>query len=146
MNFMLKNFLFCVMLLSHFSLFADTAQIESLEKQRWEYIKDKKWDDLESMVAPYFQLGFYDGGRNKEQFLNLARSADLSDYKLSNFKITEGPGIAVVTYDVDVSETIGGKRISSKASRLSVWHNNKDKWQLAAHAILIPVPPSPEQK
>lgn len=143
---MLKQFLFCAMLLGHLSLFADPAQIESLEKQRWEYIKNHQWDDLDKMIAPYFQLAYFDGGRNKEQFMSLARSTGINDYKMSNFKVTEGPGIAVLSYDVNVAETIGGKRISSKASRLSVWQNTDNKWLLVAHAVLIPVPASDAEK
>ena len=33
----------------------------------------------------YFQVSFFDGARNKEQFMNLVKSIDISDYTLSDF-------------------------------------------------------------
>ena len=143
---MFKKFLFFVVLLAHVSLFADMSQGETLERQRWENIKNHNWKDLDNSIAPYFQMSFFDGARNKEQSMNLAKSTDISDYTLSNFVVTEGPGVAVVTYDITLSETIEGRRLSSKASRLSVWQNDNGKWQIIAHAILIPVPLAPPSK
>lgn len=139
---MFKKFLFSIVLLAHSSLFADTSQIESMEKQRWDYIKNHNWKDLENIVAPYFQVVYYDGAWNKEQFMNQIKLINISEYSFGNFKITEGPGIAIATYDINVSETIEGKRLSSRANRLSVWQNNGGKWQMIAHAVLIPVPSS----
>jgi hypothetical protein len=143
---MFIKFLFSVLLLAPLSVFADTSKIESLEKQRWEDIKTHNWKDVDSLVAPYFQAAFFDGVRNKEQFMTEVKVVDIGDYTLSNFKITEGPGVSVATYDIDVSETIEGKRIFSKATRLSVWQNTNGKWQLIAHANLIPVPSSSTSK
>ena len=60
--------------------------------------------------------------------------------------VTEGPGVAVVTYEITLSETIEGQRFTSKASRLSVWQNDNGKWQTIAHASLIPVAPVPSSK
>lgn len=138
----MKQILFSLVLLAHLSLFADTSEIESLERQRWQYIKSQNWKDLDAMIAPYFQASIFEGSRNKEQFMNRLKTINISDYTLDNFVITQGPGVAVATYDVTVSETISGKRISSKAGRLSVWQNANGKWLLIAHAILIPVPAS----
>ena len=143
---MFKFFLFSVVMLTHVSLFADISQGETLERQRWEYIKKHNWKDLDNLIAPYFQASFFDGARNKEQFMKLQKSLGISDYTLSNFVVTEGPSVAIVTYDITLSETIEGRRLTSKASRLSVWQNDNGKWQMIAHAILIPVPPSPPTK
>lgn len=142
---MLKKFLLSFMLLGNLTLFAVTSPIESLEKQRWEYIKTHNWTELDKMVAPYFQLAFFDGARSKEQFMIMAKTVNIQSYTFNNFKVTEGPGVAVITYDIAVSETVGGKRMSSNASRLSVWQNTNDKWLLIAHAILIPVPSAVEK-
>ncbi len=143
---MFKNFFFSALMLAHVSLFANVSEGETLERQRWEYIKQQNWKELEKLVAPYFQAALFDGNRNKEQYMNLAKTSQISDYTLSNFVVTEGPNLAVVTYDVTLSETIEGKRLTSKAIRLSVWQNNNGKWQLISHAVLIPVPPPPPSK
>lgn len=130
------------MLIAPLTLLADAAKFESMEKQRWEYVKNHNWKELENLTAPYYQEAFFDGARNKEQYLNQARSVNIGDYTLNNFQVTEGPGVGIVTYNIAVSETIGGKRITSNASRLTVWQNNDGKWQVIAHAVLIPVPSS----
>jgi len=60
--------------------------------------------------------------------------------------VTEGPGVMVVTYEIAVSEEIGGKSIAAKAVRLSVWQKNDKDWQWIAHSVLIPVPASEAKK
>ena len=143
---MYKKILFFVAMLAPLSLFADISKGESLERHRWELIKRHDWKALDDLTAPYFQLSLFDGTRNKEQAMNLALSSEISDYTLSDFVVTEGPGIIVVTYQINLSETIEGLRESSKANRLSIWQNNHGKWQNIALAILIPVPaPSPKK-
>ena len=136
---MLK-YLLALMLLLNISLFADVSQGENLERQMWGYIKDKKWKELDDRIAPYFQSALFTGALNKEKYLDHAKTLNASDYKLTNFVVTEGPGIIVVTYNVSVSETIEGKRLSANAARLSVWQNVKDDWKWVAHALLVPVP------
>jgi hypothetical protein len=137
---MLKNFLFAILVFTNFSLFAEQAQGEALEKEMWEYIKGQKWDELEKKIAPYFQAVEFDGAHSKEQYLIRAKKLNISDYKMNEFIVTEGPGLKVITYSVEVSETIEGKRITANAERLSVWQENNGNWQWIAHAILIPVP------
>jgi len=140
---MYKFALFALMLFTHISLLAaDVSQGETLERQYWEHIKNHKWKDFENKIAPYFQSATFDEIHNKEQTLNLAKTMNIGDYTLYNFKVTEGPGVLVVTYEIEVSETIDGRPIRSRANRLSVWQNNNNNWQLIAHAALIPVPPA----
>lgn len=137
---MVKKFFLSLLVFSQFSLWADSSEIESLEKKRWELIKNQNWKELENLIAPYFQSSYYAGTDNKEQALRRLESLKIGDYTLSNFRVTEGPDVAIVTYDIALSETIDDNRISSKAGRLSVWQKNQGKWQIIAHAILIPVP------
>jgi hypothetical protein len=139
---MIKKILFAVILLANLSLYAETSQGEILEKQVWQYIKDQKWDDLSKKMAPYFQSGYFDGTQNKEQYLKHLMTLKPSDYHMYNFHVTEGPALMVVAYNMGISETIEGKRISSDSVRLSVWQNNNGNWQWIAHAFLVPVPVS----
>ena len=135
---MLK-YLIILMLLVNLSLFADPSQGETLERQMWEYVKDKKWNELENRLAPYFQDAVFKGGRSREQFMTDVKKGDTSDYKITNFIVTEGPALMIVTYDISVSEILEGQSISSNASRLSVWQKVKDDWKWVAHAILVPL-------
>lgn len=140
-HLMLKMVLFTIALLSNFSLFAEVSQGETLERQMWEDIKGQKWKDLENKIAPYFQAALYEGVLNKDQYMIHAKALNIDDLILSNFVVTKGPGVTVVTYELATSETIEGKRLSSKAVRLSVWQKNNANWQWVAHALLIPVLP-----
>lgn len=137
---MFKKALFTVAMFAQMTLFADTSQGEVLEKQMWQYMSEKKWDALEQHIAPYFQVGLNEGTRSKAQYMIRAKLLNITDYTISNFHVTEGSGLFVVSYDLETSETIEGKRIASKAPRLSVWQNNNGTWQWVAHAVLIPVP------
>jgi hypothetical protein len=137
---MLKNILLALCVLAHTALFADTSQGEELETKMWNYIKDRKWDELANQVAPYFQSALFEGAENKEQFLNRVKVINIGNFVLSNFQVTEAPDVIIVTYDISVTETIRGQPIASKAVRLSVWQKNDNNWQWIAHAALIPVP------
>jgi hypothetical protein len=144
---MLKYVLLVSMLLTRLSLLAEVSQGELLEEQAWKLVKNHKWDDLDNIIAPYFQLALFDEILNKKQYLNHAKRLNISDYAFNDFKVTEGPGVLVVTYNVTVSETIEGTPITSKANRLSVWQKNNTNWQMIAHALLIPVlPPASSAK
>ena len=136
---MFKKLFFAASLLTQLSLFGDMSLAEQLETQIWQDIKEKKWDDMDKQLAPYFQLALFDGARTKAQYVNFAKALHLSDFTFSNFVVTEGPGVLIVTYDVTVSETISGMHLTSKAVRQSVWQKNGDKWQWIAHSILLPI-------
>lgn len=138
---MLKYAFFAFMLLTNLSLFAEVSQGETLERQLWENTKQHKWNDLANMIAPYFQLALFDEILDKEHYLSHVKTLNIGDFILNDFKVTEGPGVTIVAYDVTVSETIEGRPLASKANRLSVWQNNNNRWQLIAHSVLIPVPP-----
>jgi predicted RNA-binding protein with PUA-like domain len=140
---MIQYVLFTILLLTHLSLFAETSQGETLERQMWGYIEDKQWTSIENKIAPYFQATDFNEIFKKEQIMELIKGQNISDYKMSAFKVTEGPGVLIVTYKINVAEKIEGKSLSSNANRLSVWQKNGDTWQWIAHAVLIPVPADP---
>ena len=139
---MLKKVLPFIAILISLPFFANATQeeAETLERQMWEYIKNHNWEGLDSRIAPFFQAGQFDGFRNKEQYINRAKTLNLTDFTISDFTVTEGPETMIVTYNITAAETIGGKRLSTKAGRLSVWQRYHNNWQWIAHAILIPVP------
>ena len=139
-SLMLKYVVFALMLLTGISLFAAKLEGETLERQAWKkHIRNHQWDDLETLRS-YFQLVVLDVILNKEQYMNHVKTLNISNFVLDDFKVTEGPDIKVVTYDIAVSETIEGKSLTSKANRLTVWQKNNDNWQMIAHAVLIPLP------
>jgi hypothetical protein len=138
---MLKYAFFTLILFTQLPLSADVSQAEKLEKQNWEYIKNHKWEDLEKNIAPYFQYSQFDVNLNKEQYLNREKTLNVGDATFSDLKVTESPGFLIVTYNLQASETVEGRPLSTKAKRLTVWQENNKSWQMIAHAVFIPVPP-----
>lgn len=136
---MFQKSLIAFILMIHLSLVAEVSQGETLERQMWDYIKKRDWNEMGKRIAPYFQLVGLNKIRNREETLNQLKYLNANVFSLSNFKVTEGPGVFIVTYDAAVSEVLENDRFYSNASRISVWQNNNGNWQWAAHGILIPL-------
>jgi Domain of unknown function (DUF4440) len=142
---MLKGMIFIIITaVMPLSLFADNDDSlgQKLEEKIWADMKDHNWTAVSSQIAPYFQSVHEDGARNKAQEMKLIKNLNLGDYKLSEFKVTEGDDTIIVTYLIAVQETIDDKRLSTTpAVRLSVWQkNDDDTWQWIVHANLNPIP------
>jgi len=109
----------------------EMSEGEKLEMKMWKAVMDGDNAAIESMVAPGFQSVHEDGARDRAGELKLLEGLDPAEVKLSNFKVTEQGGVIIVTYDVSVSETIGGKKLPDTAPspRLSVWLETPFGWQ-----------------
>ncbi len=139
---MLKYALFASTLISQLALFADTSLGESLEREYWENTKKRNWKAIEDSTASCYQTVLVDEVLKKEQAINLLKKLNVTDYTISDFLVTESPGTIIVSYAIAVSESFEGRPAISKANRLSVWQKNDNKWQIIAHATLIPMVPS----
>lgn len=121
--------------------YADGSTGESLERQMWADIKSKNWTLVEQNIASDFQSIHTDGARDKVKEMILIKNLNVGAFTLSNFKVTEGPGIYIITYNVSANETVDNQRLPVKQTpRLSVWRNSNGKWQWSAHANLNPIP------
>ncbi len=113
---------------------------EKLVRQLFSDMKAKNTAALEKWLAPGFQSVHEDGARNREEEMKLLKGLNLSDYTLSNFKVTQNGRVLIVTYDFSGEETIGGKRLSKRpAHRLSIFLKTDSGWQWLAHANLNPM-------
>lgn len=119
---------------------AESPTGEELVKQFWAAVKADDIGQLDQLLANAFQSAHDDGARDKAQELDLAKKDDISDYTLSDFKVTQqGPAI-VVTYFGEVAETINDKRLpKKKAARITVFLKTGKGWQIIAHANLNPL-------
>jgi hypothetical protein len=138
---MFKNAILAMLLLLPVTLFAEISQGEVLETKFWQDIKDQKWSEVESRIAPYFQSVQPDGVHNKDQELAAIKNLNVTNFILSDVKTTGDKDILVVTYVITLAETLKEQRLVANAYRLSVWQNNNGNWQEIAHANLNPVPP-----
>ena len=120
--------------------FAEQADLVKLETEMWGLARDKKWKELEARLAPGFQSVNQRGILDLKGFMEASRKENLSDFNLSDFKITRTGPAAVVTYQADVAETIGGKRIpKQKAPRSSVWIKTNEGWKVILHTNCNPL-------
>ena len=141
--FVLVLFIFCFNAFA-FSEIVEEVNIDNIGKelvmQLWADMKANNWMELQKQIAPGFQSIHQDGSRDNQVQIELIKELNLSEYTLSNFKVTmEGP-VIIVTYQVNVEETIAGNLIQKKSSmRLSAWLKSGDSWKWIIHANLVPL-------
>lgn len=133
--------LFAILFAGQVALADDpTATGERLLRNFWSTLNS---DDAKAEAKLYgtaFQSVHQDGGRDAQQTLKFISHMKLSDYKLSDIKITaQGPAI-VATYFLTTAETLGGERLPSrKAARMTVFLKTDQGWKVIAHANLNPL-------
>lgn len=145
---MLLRVIFCLLLTGTFSLQAIPAQGEALEKEMWEAMKNKNWNLVELRLSSDFQSVHQDGARGRKEEIALIKDLKLNSPTLSEFHVTEGEGLYIITYKVQTGETIDGKKLSDTPTpRLSVWKKSEAGiWQWVAHANLNPIPVAEDVK
>ena len=141
--FVLVLFIFCF----NAFVFSETVEEVNIDRigkelvlQLWTDMKANNWMELQKQIAPGFQAIHQDGSRDNNAEIELIKGLNLSEYTLSNFKATmEGP-VIIVTYQVNVEETIAGNLIQKSSSmRLSAWLKSGDSWKWIIHANLVPL-------
>lgn len=137
---MIKNTLFALSIFAFSPLFAEVTG-EELENRFWQAVKDKKWSEVEKLQAPFFQSIEVTGVHDKIQEIQALSGLNVNSFTISDMKVTKEADICVVTYVIELAETIQGERIAVKAYRISVWQNFDGVWQLIAHANLNPAAP-----
>jgi len=144
-----KLFFIVLMFIFSFHLFAFSETVEDMDinsigkelvLQLWADMKANNWMELQKQIAPGFQSIHQDGARDNNAEIELIKGLNLSEYTLSNFKVTmEGP-VIIVTYQVNVEETIAGNLIQKRTSmRLSAWLKSGESWKWIIHANLNPL-------
>jgi hypothetical protein len=141
--FVLVLFIFC------FNAFAFSETVEEVNIDRigkelvlklWADMKANNWMELQKQIAPGFQAIHQDGSRDNNAEIELIKGLNLSEYTLSNFKVTMEGQVIIVTYQVNVEETIAGNLIQKRSSmRLSAWLKSGDDWKWIIHANLVPL-------
>ena len=111
---------------------------ERVVRQLWSDIRDKNWTAIEAMIAPGFQSLHQDGARDKAAEMELLKGLDLGRISLDDFKSSAAGPVLIVTYRMNIAETIGGKRLSRReAPRMSVFLKEEGRWLWIAHANLV---------
>jgi hypothetical protein len=113
---------------------SDKDAITAAEKNAWQSIKDKKFDAFQKMLAADFR-GVYASGINKaDQEVKDVKSIDFKSFTLGEMDVVFlDKDCAMVTYQVTIEGTEGGKDISGKAYAASFWKKEGNDWRIAFH-------------
>jgi hypothetical protein len=113
---------------------SDKDTITEAEKSAWQSIKDKKFDAFQKMLATDFR-GVYASGINKaDKEVADVRTLDFKSFTLGEMDVVFiDKGCAMVTYQVTIEGTEGGKDISGKAYAASFWKKEGNDWRIAFH-------------
>ena len=108
--------------------------IMAAEKDAWQNIKDKKFDLFQKMLATDFR-GVYASGINKaDKELTSVRTLDFKSFALGEMDVVFiDKDAAMVTYQVTIQGTEGGKDISGKANAASIWKKDGNDWRVVFH-------------
>jgi len=114
---------------------AEEPDFVKLENQMWTYARDKKWSELKAGLSTAYQSINEHGSIELKAALEALGEMNLSDFVLSDFKITRSGPVVVVSYYAQVAETIDGKRFQrDRAPRMSIWLQTDQGWVTIAHA------------
>ena len=118
------------------ALFAspDKDTLITAEKNAWQNIKDKKWDDFKKIFSADFR-GVYGSGINKlDKEMAEVKTLDLQSYTLGDMDVVFiDKDAALLTYSVTSQGTEDGKDISGKQNSASIWKKEGNDWRCVFH-------------
>ena len=112
----------------------DKETILQAEKNIWQLIKDKKFDDFQKHLVTDFR-GVYGSGISKRD----AEIADVKKLDLKSFALSDidlvmiNKDAALVTYTVAAEGTSEGKDIPPKMHAATVWKKEGSDWRVVFH-------------
>lgn len=112
----------------------DKDTLITAEKNAWQNIKDKKWDDFKKIFSADFR-GVYASGINKlDKEMTEVKTLDLKSYTLGDIDIVFiDKDAALLTYPVTFEGTVGGKDASGKMNAASIWKKEGNDWRCVFH-------------
>jgi hypothetical protein len=112
----------------------DKDALMTAEKNAWQNIKDKKWDDFKKIFSADFR-GVYGSGINKlDQEMTEVKTVELKSYTLGDIDVVMiDKDTAMLTYSVTIEATEGGKDASGKMNACSIWKKEGNDWRCVFH-------------
>lgn len=112
-----------------------TQEGTQLVQQLWTDMKNKDMAAIDKLIAVGFQSAHDDGiVRNRSQEISLIKGLHMGNYKLENFTVSQEGPVLIVTYTVQVAETIDNEHLdSSPALRMTIFLKTNKGWKWIAH-------------
>src|SRR6476661_6476556 len=104
----------------------DKDTLVAAEKNAWQNLKDKKWDDFKKVFSSDFTT--------MDQENAEVKTLDLKSFTLGDIDVVMiDKDAALLTYSAKVEGTEGGKDASGKMNVASVWKKEGNDWRLVYH-------------
>ena len=112
----------------------DKEAIAAAEKAAWQNLTDKKFDAFQKMLAADFRGVYAEGIHKADAEMAEVRTLDFKSFVLGELDVVFlAKDMAMVTYQVTIEGTVGGKDISGKANAASIWKKDGNDWHVVFH-------------
>jgi hypothetical protein len=112
----------------------DKDTLVTAEKNAWQQIKDKKWDDFKKIFSADFKGVYADGITSLDKEMTDVKKLDLKSYTLGDIGVVFiDKDAALLTYTATVEGTQDGKDASGKMNAASVWKKEGTDWRCVFH-------------
>jgi hypothetical protein len=119
------------------------ADIRAKETAAWEAVKKKDWDAFTKLMADDYIEVEDDGVHDKAASVQMVKDFDLSDYTLSDWKMTSIDANAVlITYSANVTAKFKGETVPAGPYReSSAYINRNGEWLAIYYQETLAEPP-----
>jgi ketosteroid isomerase-like protein len=112
----------------------DKDALITAEKNAWQNIKDKKWDDFKKVFSSDFRGVYADGINKLDKEMTDVKMLDVKSFTLGDIDVVMiDKDSALLTYSATVEGTEDGKDASGKMNAASVWKKEGNDWRLIYH-------------
>jgi hypothetical protein len=112
----------------------DKEVLITAEKNAWQMVKDKKWDDFKKIFAADFRGVYADGINKLDKELSGVKELDLKSFTLGDMDfVSIDKDSAMLVYSVTVEGMQDGKDVSTKMNAASVWKKDGNDWRCVFH-------------
>jgi len=116
----------------------DKDALIAAEKNAWENIKAKKWDDFKKIFSADFRGVYADGINKLDKEMEDVKAVELKSYSLGDIDfVSIDKDAAMLTYTATVEGTQAGKDVSSKMNAASVWKKEGNDWRCVFHTDAV---------
>jgi hypothetical protein len=115
--------------------FQDATGGEGLERVFWTNVKNKKWQDLDRVVASNFVATLPGGQLGRTEWFDRIKELELQDYSIGEMRVELHGGTIVVTYQITMNGKQAGQALPATPLRkMSVWQQQQSGWILIAQS------------
>jgi len=114
---------------------SDKDTVIQAEKNIWQAVKDKKFDEFQKMLSADFRAVYASAINKLAQEVADIKKVDMKSVTLGDMDVVFiDKDAALLTYQVTVQGTEEGKDVSGKYNAASVWKKEGNDWKGVFHS------------